>query len=620
MSFSTAPVVGMPDNTSWPQVFQHHTESTLFVSAFVMSNGGKARTYGHAFIEQLEKLQYDNVAELSSLLQQAYMEFEKHIQSFSGGYFEDSGRVVVWSVKQGVVFLQREDKFGKVLQSDIWKVTEGKTQKNDTFFCGTDAFSLLMPLHTHEKNRNMRPDALAELLAQQIQSRVDTARIAAYVVQSGVAVSFVPIPVEPQPAKEEEKVPPYLYYSGDQPTQIKTSRGTAQFGIGVMLRAFSSMLQRIPFFRRQSVYVRSLSKKKRIAAVSAMLLVILLMLIGIGWTKRQASLRNQHVQTLLAPYQQKMNEAKAKQGIDLSAARVLAKEALTGAQSTLNETSKKKPEYKSISVFVTTAQQYFDSISGEKHLDSLPVFFNFQLVQSGFLAKKSAVVGETAVFLDTETNVGISLNLHSKQSARMEMGDIAASRDITAEDKQIIVLGSDALYLDGKKALEGIDSTKDPAFLSSFGGNAYVFYRGDGTLLKHVGSGSTFSSGTNWIRSALGFQKDTATSFAIDGKVWIGTTDGRIIVFSQGTRFSFVIKGMTEPFAGAVIVYTTSDLQHVYALEASKSRFVVLNKDGTYVSSYFAPELGTSTGVLISADESTAYFPSGSVVYSLNLK
>jgi len=69
-----------------------------------------------------------------------------------------------------------------------------------------------------------------------------------------------------------------------------------------------------------------------------------------------------------------------------------------------------------------------------------------------------------------------------------------------------------------------------------------------------------------------------------------------------------------------VIVYTTSDLQHVYALEASKSRFVVLNKDGTYVSSYFAPELGTSTGVLISADESTAYFPSGSVVYSLNLK
>ncbi|HCR10870.1 MAG TPA: hypothetical protein DIU23_00280 [Candidatus Pacebacteria bacterium] len=315
-----------------------------------------------------------------------------------------------------------------------------------------------------------------------------------------------------------------------------------------------------------------------------------------------------------------MNEAKAKQGIDLSAARILAKEALTGAQSTLNETSKKKPEYKSISVFVTTAQQYFDSISGEKHFDSLPVFFNFQLVQSGFLAKKSAVVGETAVFLDTETNVGISLNLHSKQSARMEMGDIATSRDITAEDKHIIVLGSDALYLDGKKALEGIDSTKDPAFLSSFGGNAYVFYRGDGTLLKHVSSGSTFSTGTNWIRSALGFQKDTATSLAIDGKVWIGTTDGRIIVFSQGTRFSFTTKGLTEPFASAVIVYTTSDLQHVYVLEAGKNRVVVLNKDGTYVASYFAPELGTSTGVLISADESTVYFPSGSVVYSLNLK
>src|SRR3989344_5260630 len=122
MSFSTAPVVGMPDNTSWPQVFQHHTESSLFVSAFVMSNGGKARTYGHAFIERLEKLQYNNVAELSSLLQHIYMEFEKHMQSFSAGYFEHDGRVVVWSVKQGVAFLQRGEKFGKVLQSDEWKV------------------------------------------------------------------------------------------------------------------------------------------------------------------------------------------------------------------------------------------------------------------------------------------------------------------------------------------------------------------------------------------------------------------------------------------------------------------------------------------------------------------
>ena len=72
----------------------------------------------------------------------------------------------------------------------------------------------------------------------------------------------------------------------------------------------------------------------------------------------------------------------------------------------------------------------------------------------------------------------------------------------------------------------------------------------------------------------------------IDGSVWVGTTKGQILHFTQGQVNPFVPQGVDPALGNEIHVYTTDDTKNVYLLDADNSRVVVLDKNGVYLAQY----------------------------------
>jgi hypothetical protein len=126
--------------------------------------------------------------------------------------------------------------------------------------------------------------------------------------------------------------------------------------------------------------------------------------------------------------------------------------------------------------------------------------------------------------------------------------------------------------------------------------------------------------GKTGLRTVAGLDKSSVTSFAIDGKVWLGTSNGSIFSLAQGSKQAFSVTGMIQPFTSSIMVYTTPDLESLYVLEPSTQRIVVLNKSGVYQSQVSAPELGAATDMFVDATGKMAYVAAGSVVYAVQLE
>jgi DNA-binding beta-propeller fold protein YncE len=106
----------------------------------------------------------------------------------------------------------------------------------------------------------------------------------------------------------------------------------------------------------------------------------------------------------------------------------------------------------------------------------------------------------------------------------------------------------------------------------------------------------------------------------IDGKIWVTTNNGGIFAFAQGTKQSFTVTGMLQPFNGPLMIYTSPDLPFLYVLEPSQQRLVILNKDGVYQKQIISKDLGVTTDLVVTEDGKTAYLLAGSSVYSVGLE
>jgi hypothetical protein len=206
----------------------------------------------------------------------------------------------------------------------------------------------------------------------------------------------------------------------------------------------------------------------------------------------------------------------------------------------------------------------------------------------------------------------------------VDVGGVSSIQDVALSEKKIYFLGtgSDGLgiYTNGKLVSKPISLEDGPTLLRLFGTSAYVYVKDAGDIRKLAGNGDTFSDATGWIKSSQGLDRKTITSMTIDGKIWVTTNNGGIFAFAQGTKQSFTVTGMLQPFNGPLMIYTSPDLPFLYVLEPSQQRLVILNKDGVYQKQIISKDLGVTTDLVVTEDGKTAYLLAGSSVYSVGLE
>ncbi len=134
--------------------------------------------------------------------------------------------------------------------------------------------------------------------------------------------------------------------------------------------------------------------------------------------------------------------------------------------------------------------------------------------------------------------------------------------------------------------LRGATSWRNPVAAAAYAGNLYVLDVGDATqpgqIWRHAASAPNVydAEAQPWLAPNAGVSLAGATSFAIDGAIWVAHSDGALLKLTSGRAEPFQVTGLESSIASAGAVYTERAFAAVYVLDSAARRLVRLGKDG----------------------------------------
>lgn len=159
----------------------------------------------------------------------------------------------------------------------------------------------------------------------------------------------------------------------------------------------------------------------------------------------------------------------------------------------------------------------------------------------------------------------------------------------------------------------------DIADLSVYSQRLYTLDAGGGHIYKHVKTTTGYDKGAVWDKPGAEDALRGATSFAIDGDVYV-MNGGAIHKFTSGVREPFRIANLDPALgAGASSIWTYADVPALYVLESAGKRVIAADKSGKLLAQYTAAEWKNPTGMAVDAEKKTIYILDGTAIYSFGM-
>lgn len=363
------------------------------------------------------------------------------------------------------------------------------------------------------------------------------------------------------------------------------------------------------------------------AMIAAALIVIFCVSVIVGvWRQRQRA-NNQSVVAVINQAQYAFDEGVAL--LELNP--VKGRQRLTDAKTLLVPLTKTlSPRSKDGRQVTTLLAKVTDNLTQAMHI----VASEPQLFYDAVLLKKDAVIasmsldGDTLGLLDAATKTVYQLAIPSKNGQIVAGGDtfVQASHSALHGDLLYVLTGSGiaSVSVRDKKTTDALIKKDSQwgtmASMVLFGGNLYLLDTQKSRIWKYVSTDAGFSELREYLNPDSLPDLSHATSMAIDGSVWVGTSDGTILRFSQGREMTLIIKGVEPGFGKRLIVYTNDALKHVYVLDSDNKRVVLLDRDGMYAGQYTWQGNIAITQLVVSEALKKILFLAGGKIYSLEMK
>jgi hypothetical protein len=114
-----------------------------------------------------------------------------------------------------------------------------------------------------------------------------------------------------------------------------------------------------------------------------------------------------------------------------------------------------------------------------------------------------------------------------------------------------------------------------------------------------------------------------ATDMAIDGSIYVTTSDGKILKYAEGKPAAFELKGLGEPLQRPTIIAVDQNVQDssLYVIDQALQRIVQLRADGLFVRQFRADDaaLDNVQDLLVDEQNNRLYVISKGAVYTLAL-
>lgn len=343
------------------------------------------------------------------------------------------------------------------------------------------------------------------------------------------------------------------------------------------------------------VYVRNLLKDKRKRPYLLVVLAIIFMVILI--TTIRGSKGNATVKMNLLEAQNILRESEDanKQGKNA----ILSNDQEKGKQL-LATSIEKAQKILSNEVVKGNAQLVIESSLTE--LDKLTGTTRFSVLSPVIETKKDVKAvfifgGQIYLLTKDEIYKGalVGGNLEKVATLARNNGDFLTG---TTDSKNIyLYTSSQKVYLfntlTDKLELAKLDDTKweTANAISYYMGNLYLLDGILGQIYKHINNNDTFTKGEAYIQLASIDLKNTA-SLAVDGSVFPLKNNGEVLELQKGKLVDFSLKDIPTPWSKIekpLKIYTDSDTNSIYILDAGQKRVLEFDKDGDFKHQYALP-------------------------------
>ncbi len=153
--------------------------------------------------------------------------------------------------------------------------------------------------------------------------------------------------------------------------------------------------------------------------------------------------------------------------------------------------------------------------------------------------------------------------------------------------------------------------------LSTYNDNIYLLDDEKG-VLKFVPVKNGYSMSNYFADTPK--EVSNAVSMAIDGSVWLLSSDGKITKYTKGKQDSFSVKGLELPFKNPTYLFTNKDTTNLYILDNGNNRIVQLAKDGNYKSQFVTSAFRTSKFMEVNEADKKIFIITGDQVHVFNIQ
>ena len=589
----------------WFEVIVNKAAKCQCVVSFA---GEGAAITGQRVVEFFQHLRPQTVIDFHQALEEVMrMASEKSLQIMLAAVYFGSERSY-FAAYQGRVVLRRGEKIGVVVKAaGELRLVEGNTQAADVF---------LLVVGDHEQNdRPLQEILFRTTKPTQLLASITTA-VSSHTLQEPLALGICF-------DEHAERAHAQLSFRG------VLTRLRARFFAGtqaVIHWPVRFIKQRFASLRSSDPQVQRTARKKLLTAVFPILGVVFIVVIGTVVHRLQVQGQLVQAATILEPYKQRVEAAKAQVAENPIAARESVEAVVAELDQQIKTHEKQPIVAQALTQERALVQQFYQTISGQEEFPLLPTYFDLRLVQSSFVASRMDLDGKTIVFLDSGEKKVLAFDVERKQSTLLPVGDYPQLTDVALSENALTLLANGLFSFpiknDGVATQVRVEDehTKNSAWVRTFGEFIYLLDKPGRNIFRYSpGDDKSLGQGAAWLRSGESLDFEAVQSFAIDGDLWIGTKTGEIMKLTSGKVESFATVGLKEAFATPITVYTKENLENLYVLEPAKSRLVVLKKNGEFVREVRSRSLESTTQVVASEELKKAFALSGALLFEIQL-
>lgn len=385
--------------------------------------------------------------------------------------------------------------------------------------------------------------------------------------------------------------------------------------------------------------------KKGLTVAGVVILIIVLAIMGLN-LKHQKSLK------VGADFGQKFNKAaeeyqKAIAFKDLDP--LASSQSLTSAEQYLGQALKVKPEDSQALNLQKQIKENSGTILKAFEVKDLAVWLDLGLVKKDFHSENLALSLGKLLVLDSQKDVLVKIDLSTKAP------QLLAGSDKLGDAKASSLNGSVAWVLSTDKGLINMDTSSnkvtiavktDPEWgeimdLYGFAGNVYLLDKGNpstrstdaqgrteqdrsttssGQIWKYLPVESGYSDKRNYLKDTVPANFTGAKKLQIDSSVWVLSSDGKILKFTQGSADHFSISGIKDEVKDVSSFFLSDQTSNLYLLDRGNKRLLITDKQGAYKAQYFGDNFSSFEDLVVDEENRKVYLLRSNKIYLLELK